>query len=206
MEFHMSRFLKTLISGLFVTFAIQSAHASIVYQVNLGNGSASAVGTITTDGTTGVLTYANINAFDLTLKQGSNTMEIASTSPHTGDILAETNGQANSLTATSSGLFFNFSLPSGIFYITDKVNDRPHSFLCLQGSAGLCDGNSSSVSIAVNVQSGAGTHFAETGNFEFATVAPAVPETSTWAMMILGFAGVGFMTYRRRNQGAALAA
>jgi PEP-CTERM motif len=29
---------------------------------------------------------------------------------------------------------------------------------------------------------------------------PAVPEPSTWAMMILGFVGVGFMTYRRRNQ------
>jgi hypothetical protein len=30
----------------------------------------------------------------------------------------------------------------------------------------------------------------------------AVPETSTWAMMILGFAGVGFMAYRRKKQGA----
>lgn len=28
----------------------------------------------------------------------------------------------------------------------------------------------------------------------------AVPEPSTWAMMILGFFGVGFMAYRRRNQ------
>jgi len=28
----------------------------------------------------------------------------------------------------------------------------------------------------------------------------AVPEPSTWAMMILGFAGVGFMAYRRKNQ------
>ncbi len=28
----------------------------------------------------------------------------------------------------------------------------------------------------------------------------AVPEPSSWAMMILGFAGVGFMAYRRRNQ------
>jgi hypothetical protein len=27
----------------------------------------------------------------------------------------------------------------------------------------------------------------------------AVPEPSTWAMMILGFAGLGFMTYRRRK-------
>ncbi len=31
----------------------------------------------------------------------------------------------------------------------------------------------------------------------------AVPEPSTWAMMILGFAGVGFMAYRRRK-GSAL--
>ena len=32
----------------------------------------------------------------------------------------------------------------------------------------------------------------------------AVPEPSTWAMMILGFAGIGFMAYRRRNQSASL--
>jgi PEP-CTERM motif len=30
-------------------------------------------------------------------------------------------------------------------------------------------------------------------------VVAAVPEPSTWAMLILGFAGVGFMAYRRRN-------
>ena len=29
----------------------------------------------------------------------------------------------------------------------------------------------------------------------------AVPEPSTWAMMILGFAGIGFMAYRRRQNG-----
>ncbi|MES2193629.1 MAG: hypothetical protein V4517_04375 [Pseudomonadota bacterium] len=31
----------------------------------------------------------------------------------------------------------------------------------------------------------------------------AVPERSTWAMMILGFAGVGLMAYRRRNSQVA---
>jgi hypothetical protein len=30
------------------------------------------------------------------------------------------------------------------------------------------------------------------------SMSPAVPEPSTWAMMVLGFAGVGFMAYRRR--------
>ena len=32
----------------------------------------------------------------------------------------------------------------------------------------------------------------------------AVPEPSTWAMMILGFCGVGFMAYRRKHGGSAL--
>ena len=33
----------------------------------------------------------------------------------------------------------------------------------------------------------------------------AVPEASTWAMMILGFAGVGFMAYRRTTNSALMA-
>ena len=38
----------------------------------------------------------------------------------------------------------------------------------------------------------------------FLALASPVPEPSTWAMLILGFGGVGYMAYRRRNQGAAL--
>jgi PEP-CTERM motif len=37
------------------------------------------------------------------------------------------------------------------------------------------------------------------------TYTPPVPEPSTWAMMLLGFAGVGFMAYSRRQNGFALA-
>jgi len=32
-------------------------------------------------------------------------------------------------------------------------------------------------------------------------MAPAVPEPSTWAMMLLGFAGLGFAGYRRAKRG-----
>ena len=38
------------------------------------------------------------------------------------------------------------------------------------------------------------------------TISSAVPEPSTWAMMLLGFAGIGFMGYRRRKTGTALMA
>jgi hypothetical protein len=46
------------------------------------------------------------------------------------------------------------------------------------------------------------------GNFSFdstsinATIT-GTPEPSTWAMMILGFAGIGFMAYRRKQNGQA---
>lgn len=48
---------------------------------------------------------------------------------------------------------------------------------------------------------------AYSNNYEFFDVTvsavSAVPEPSTWAMMILGFAGVGFMAYRRRKSALA---
>jgi hypothetical protein len=37
----------------------------------------------------------------------------------------------------------------------------------------------------------------EVGTLE---ISAAVPEPSTWAMMLLGFAGIGYLTLRRRNQ------
>jgi hypothetical protein len=41
-------------------------------------------------------------------------------------------------------------------------------------------------------------------NGSIVTITAAVPEPSTWAMMILGFASVAFMAYRRRNKTAML--
>ena len=38
------------------------------------------------------------------------------------------------------------------------------------------------------------------------TFSPAVPEPSTWAMMIIGFAGIGFMAYRRKSKLALMTA
>ena len=44
------------------------------------------------------------------------------------------------------------------------------------------------------------TNIPATDAFEVANFSvTAVPEPSTWAMMILGFAGIGFMAYRRKN-------
>ena len=37
-------------------------------------------------------------------------------------------------------------------------------------------------------------------------ISAAVPEPSTWAMLLLGFAGIGFMGYRRKSKRALMAA
>jgi hypothetical protein len=37
-------------------------------------------------------------------------------------------------------------------------------------------------------------------------VAASTPEPSTWAMMILGFAGLGFAGYRKSRKAVAIAA
>jgi hypothetical protein len=46
--------------------------------------------------------------------------------------------------------------------------------------------------------------FKQLKQFAFQGNVAPVPEASTWAMMLLGFAGVGFLAYRRRGQGQAL--
>jgi len=42
-------------------------------------------------------------------------------------------------------------------------------------------------------------------DFGFATTVAPIPEASTWAMLILGFCGVGFMAYRRKHETFRLA-
>ena len=50
--------------------------------------------------------------------------------------------------------------------------------------------------------------FTGDGNFTgtMTPITTGVPEPSTWAMMLLGFAGVGVMAYRRKSKPALMAA
>ncbi len=48
--------------------------------------------------------------------------------------------------------------------------------------------------------------FSSTRNaFEFSLAATGAPEPSTWAMMVIGFAGLGYAAFRRNSKGRALA-
>jgi hypothetical protein len=88
-------------------------------------------------------------------------------------------------------LFFQdpFSLTTPNALLTDGVNSP---FFSLEAEC-------------VAVLGCASTRSVLTGSVDPVAVS-AVPESSTWAMMILGFAGIGFMAFRRKNAMAANAA
>jgi len=56
----------------------------------------------------------------------------------------------------------------------------------------------------VLVQAGAPIQMFKQNSINVLTNTPAVPEPATWAMMLLGFGGIGMALRRRRNKGAKL--
>jgi hypothetical protein len=77
---------------------------------------------------------------------------------------------------------------------------RPHHTFNVWGIGGTSGILGTTASNDVN------TYF--NGTYSISTVSgvSVVPEPSTWAMMILGFAGVGAMAYRRSRKGTILSA
>lgn len=116
---------------------------------------------------------------------------------------------------TLTGLFSSYAGADNLFFYPTQpyVSFGGLSFTTLTGgdfNLGLGGSgpfgylfNASLLNLSGNAQ--ANTLAGSTSLSEF-TVTEAVPEPSTWAMMILGFVGVGYMTYRRRKQSTALSA
>jgi hypothetical protein len=63
-----------------------------------------------------------------------------------------------------------------------------------------------SVAVSVPPSEARGDRFTEFKQIEFSSATPVIPEPSTWAMMLLGFAGLGFVGYRAARKGSAVAA
>ena len=188
-----------LILTLLLMLTGAPAEAAVVYNIVNGTvGSLSVTGTITTDGNVGALTSSDISGWNLTIS---------------GDDLTPSNStlflQGADLTATLSNLSFMFgdSSTSGgggaftidandpsslvrIIYLSHGANEA--AGFDLPGQLELDFGPLGSPTVEISDRS------------DTSVIATAVPEPSTWAMMILGFCGVGFMAYRRKQNGAAL--
>ena len=89
---------------LFLLVAATASHAAIVYTVNRTIGAGSVVGSVTTDGTLGVLSAANVTDWSLTIDEGDAEGSFLLTAVNS-DLLVDGDG----LTASLTHLLFDFS-------------------------------------------------------------------------------------------------
>ena len=151
-----------------------------------------ATGTVTTDGTFGVLSQSNITSLNITVADPTNSFTLTFL-----DLLFF----GSDLSATASGLFFNFSgVDGGVFA---AVNFATLNGYCVASSPQSCEFTPASEALLVANQLFQGP--VQTGEVQIAVA--AVPEPSTWAMLLIGFAGIiGFWRFTNREDTFAPAA
>jgi hypothetical protein len=102
---------------------------------------------------------------------------------------------------------FNFNFSTGSYYVVNFAR-QDGQYLGNLGTHYVWEGASSAINYGpFTVVEGFEGAFPNNGNplipfTRFDVITTAVPEPSTWAMMLLGFAAVGFAACRRKQNGA----
>jgi hypothetical protein len=193
-----------------------AAASATTYQLQLSN-DGSITGTITTDGTIGTLLGTDILSWSF-----SQTFGVGPPSMNSSEANASLTLNGSGFTADANGLYFNFGGTDGTF--VDFADNNwtppfPSSGAALFGlSLQLCDtvssctnqNNATDQSHVMMVAFSPGCCSTSGGpdytGFQTVQigvpVVPDVPESSTWAMLLLGFAAIGFMAHQRKNRQA----
>jgi PEP-CTERM motif len=185
--------MNAKIFALALALASAAPAAATVYNVNDVAGLTTITGTITTDGTLGVLDASNILAWNLTITYGTETAVL--TGPPSITILD------NELSATASQLLFAFGDP-GPGYV--EISNGSYSIVW---AATRLNGDSiSTYGLAPPYPSSINGMPNTSGNFSFQggstlPIASVVPEPSTSALMLVGFGGLGLSARLRAGKG-----
>jgi len=207
-----------LISAAAASFG-STAHAAIVIDNTGGNGDL----TVSTSSGSGGEPKIYFDAGDpvTTFSGHLNSQTGTTVFTFTTDIGTSVKQGFSSVDATDNRTPFHtltLTAPTGFTFtdvIFDIANPAPDFTVTASNGGSSSVGNVPSgdqqfLALAINgtnltsltIQAADGQGFGGMKQFEISGVS-AVPESSTWAMMVLGFAGVGFMAYRRRNQGSS---
>jgi hypothetical protein len=185
---------STCLAAIFVLALPFKGSADIVYDVSLTSGADSVIGAITTDGTLGSISSANIVDWNLVLTGAGGPFTL--TGPLSGnDSLVSTGG--NDLTATSNDLVFNFSGGDGGWLFFEPPPFIGEHFFCVVANSSECN---VSESIVVDIFQGDNQTSAQTGDV---TIASAVPEPSAVTLLLTVLLGVAFVARKRIIRGTA---
>jgi hypothetical protein len=186
--------IKSMLSALVISASMATAAKADVFttytvDASYNNGGGTITGTFTVDAT--VAATAPGGTRDLT---AINLVETASGGLNIGNTFNFTNTSFASDTLDQAPSFYDLNINDGGNMLTLGFD--------IGGGALATTGFGHS---SVETQFPGVVTFVVSGTItEGAGITAAVPEPSTWAMMILGFCGLGFMAYRRKQNGTAL--
>lgn len=185
--------MKRLLFASSALLTIATPASAAEYLVNISGNGVSATGSITTDGTVGVLSESNITDWLLSLDDGSGAFTLD------GPSNSEVWLIGTALSATATDLLFDFSRSGFLLFQNPSVGSGTN-FACFTGNS-VCGGGTNRISITVGNFGGG---VPQSGVQSIASIgsAAAVPEPSTWALMLLGFGFVGgaMRSARRREK------
>jgi hypothetical protein len=176
--------------AIFIATLPLAAQASpITYDVNQTIGSGSVTGSITTDGTIGALTAADVIGWNLHLNDGTQT----------GDLVSGANGafvvvEGSALAASLTALTYNYNFASGTDFYFGDTNSPFDGELCYT-SYSNCWGPTG-VGLYNVHEDGLSVFISQTGTQTIASVS-AVPEPATLVLFGAGLAGLA--AFRRRR-------
>jgi hypothetical protein len=189
---------SALLGAAVAIFTVASAANATTYTSNESFGGAVVNLSITTDGATGILSQSDITSWSIAITDSAASVVL---DPTSGQVLLT----GSVLSATSTDLYFNFSSSldySGLLIFENASIGDNGPFWC--ATNGGCYGESfPAIGVSTVYGESPIEQFGLAGNTVIAS--SGVPETSTWVMMLAGFAGLGFLGYRR-NKAATLAA
>jgi len=193
-----------------------SAHADLITiglqesGVNGGAITTEASGSGSTNfvGPYGSFVFNSVNATDvvasgLPMLLTSNTLNFSSTSGGTLDVWVTAQGLSVPgaavplLSAFTVNGLVNSTVTENTFYngtqiSTFSTSSQTADFAALSGALNLSGPFSVTEEYVITSQAG--------GSANLTATISAVPEPATWAMLLVGFAGVGFMAYRGRSR------